>query len=242
MEDKNWEGKFKISEFEDEEIKHGKPYEITVQEKDGSKRCAVVQRSVLKTCTIYPPKGQSEKEPLAISIVFVREVDPPPEKTPVLWRLLASNPVKNLDDSEAIVVAYQLRWKIEELNKCAKTGVLLEKRQFTELDHLLPAISIIFVVAWRILYIRDIGKKKDGTPIQKVFSKEEVAYLTDKLSPEAGTYLTVENAMDYIAKEGGFLGHYDNPGWIILWRGWFKFVLLVEGYCFGKEVMKRKKK
>ena len=80
-----------------------------------------------------------------------------------------------------------------------------------------------------------------GTPIQKVFSKEKVAYLNDKLSPEAGKYLTVKNAMDYIAKEGGFLGHYDNTGWIILWRGWFKFVLLVEGHSYGKKVMRRKK-
>ncbi len=241
MGDENSEEKLKISEFEEDEIKHAEPYEITVQEKDGGKRSALVQRSVLKNCTIYPPADQSEKEPIKVCIVFVREIDPPPGKEQVNWKLLTSHPVKNSKDSEGIVSAYKARWKIEELNKCAKSGVLLEKRQFKDLDRLLPAISIIFVVAWRILYIRDIGKNKEDTSIQEVFSKEEVAYLNDKLSPEEGKYLTVTDAMGYIAKEGGFLGYYDNPGWIILWRGWFKFVLLVEGYTFGKKGKKRKK-
>jgi hypothetical protein len=231
--------KLKISELADKEEIQGTPYEIEIREKNGSKRKTFVQRSVLKDVEILPPaKSTFKEEILKVNIIFVREINPPSGKTPAFWRLLTSCPVQDIKDSKKVVNDYLLRWKIEEFNKCAKTGVLLEERQFTTLENLCPVIAMTFVVAWRILSIRDISKMKDETPIHEVFSPQEVDYLEDKLSPLKEKILTVKQAVKYIAQEGGFLELYPHPGWIILWRGWYKFVLLVEGYTFAKQFYK----
>jgi hypothetical protein len=235
--------KYKISDFEEEEILQGKPYKITVQE-NGKSRDATVQRSTLKSVELNPPDGQSNKDKLEISITIVREVDPPQNvKSPVEWRLLSSHFIKNKEDSKDIVERYCKRWKIEEMNKCAKSGVKLEERQFTKFENICPVIASIFVVAWRILYIRDLARKKDETPIEEVFDEEEVGYFNGVVLPKLkkGANVSVQDALDHIARLGGYLGGYKNPGWYVLWEGWFKFSLLSRGFTIGINYKKKSK-
>ncbi len=229
--DKNNGEKYKISEFSEEEIEHGQPYKIEVLE-NGKIRTALVQRSVLKSYELNPPFRQQKNDSIIVSIVFVREINAPKSSKPIEWKILTSHPVKNEIDSQGIVVAYTKRWKIEELNKCSKTGVKLEERQFTEPEHLWPAIAITMVVAWRILYIRDIAQKEDDTDASKVFSKEEMDYFDAAL--EQNKIITVADAIDHIARLGGFRRSYAHPGWLILWRGWFKFTLRVQGFSLAR--------
>ena len=230
--DKEYEGKYNITEFEDKEIQHGSPYQIKVLEK-GKIRIATVQRSVLKSYELHPPQNQSKKETITISIVFVKEVDPPKSVTPIKWRLLTSNNIGNSKDSEAVVTAYIKRWKIEELNKCSKTGVKLEERQFTKVEHLWPAIAIIMIISWRILYIRDLANHDEDINAATVFNEEEMDLL--KLAIPEKKNITVKDSLEYIAQLGGFLGTYERPGWIILWRGWFKFVFMVKGVAMTRK-------
>lgn len=128
--------------------------------------------------------------------MIVHETYAPPGKEPVNWKLFTMHRVNKETDSDKIVTIYKKRWKIEELNKCAKTGVLLELRQFTKIETFIPAVAMIFVVSWKKLYIRDVAKRNDDTPVEEVFNKEEVDYLNNKIIPEDEKTLTVNDALD----------------------------------------------
>lgn len=232
----------KISSLQNNEIKHGLPYSISVSNKVGRKgkvstRNANVQRSVLLNQDLDPSKTKSKNsEIVSVDIVIVREINPPSEDESVCWKLFTSHFVEKESSSESIVKIYKGRWVIEELNKCAKTGVRVEERQFTDLAHFKPFCAITFVVAWRLLSIRDISMRDEKCPAELVFDENELDYLiARKLSKGI---LTVKQALNHIATEGGFLGSYSHPGWIVLWRGWFKFSLKVEGFAFANSVNK----
>ena len=169
-----------------------------------------------------------------LDIVFVDEVNLTEPNKPVSWRLLTSHNTENSNSSEKIVDMYKGRWTIEELNKCAKTGVKLEERQFTDLNHFRPFCAISFVIGWRLLSIRDISLKNSNTPAEEAFSDNEVEYLKAKLG--TSKLITIKEGLDHIAQEGGYMGSYSSPGWIILWRGWFKFTLKVDGFVFANSL------
>lgn len=225
----------KISDLAGTEIKRGKPYEIEVFE-NGKRRKATVQRYtypeiVPHTFRKKENRTQSKLDEISVGIVIVVEDNPPPNCKKVHWFLLTSLPTNGVKLSGEIVEIYKKRWLIEELNKCAKTGVLLEDRQFTDFDHMAPAIGIIFVIAWRLLTIRNVSEKDESRPIDDFFIGEELNYLRKNLDIEE-TEHTLKNAIDYIAVLGGFLHTYPRPGWMVLWRGWIKFSLMAHGYAF----------
>ncbi len=63
----------KISVLEYKEVKHGDIYEVEVQEKDGSKRVATVQKSILEECKVFSTGNQSKEEALILNIVSTRD-------------------------------------------------------------------------------------------------------------------------------------------------------------------------
>jgi hypothetical protein len=233
-----------ISLFEnltDEEICHGNTQEIEIYS-NGKKKKVKVRRSVLKNKEVLPPQRYTAQNPVKLpsykskklSMVFVREVNPPRDSESLEWRVFTTLSVQNSKESSKIVDYYQKRWKIEELNKCAKTGVGLETRQFTKLEHLKPAISLIFVVAWRLLSIRDIADKDESVNLDLIFNEEELDYLKHKFKVPVSR-LKLKKILLSIAEEGGYIGNCSRPGWLVLWRGWFQFTMQVQGFSFAKK-------
>jgi len=49
----------------------------------------------------------------------------------------------------------------------------------------------------------------------------------------------VRGALRAVARLGGFLGRKGDgePGWLTLWRGWRRLVVLVEGYLLAEQEM-----
>lgn len=234
-------------ELKEQEMLHGRPYDLTIHEQ-GKSKTIKVQRSVLKNYTVYPPERNSSKysenyelyDPMELSMVFVRELENSENDKKMEWRIFTSLNVSNPSESEKMVEYYRCRWKCEELNKGAKTGVNLERRQFTNLEHLKPAIGMMFIVAWRILTLRDLNNYNSEALASEVMNDDEIDYLEERLKIPRSK-LKIKQALDYIAKQGGFLGSYKNPGWIVLWKGWFQFNLQVDGFSFAKKIYKIKK-
>jgi len=225
-----------LSEVEHLSAEHGAAYEVKTRI-DGDITKVKVKRSVLRNISVTPPASIISKNQkysnLNLNVVMVKEVSN--AKDPLVWRLLTREQVNNAIESEEVVVAYTVRWCIEEVNKAAKTGVRVEERQFTELDHYVSFLAMAFVIAWRMVALRTMSEVSPATPIKDAFTEDEVGYMNAQAKKLKLPMKNVNDAIMFIAKLGGFTNRYKQPGWQILWQGWMKFYERVEGYLVAKE-------
>lgn len=224
----------KLDEVEKHAKKHGESYCVKVQVDKGIQETRV-KRSVLRNIEIIPPvtvdKGYC---PVKLNVAIVKEI--PGEEIEVKWRLLTSENVDNASQSQLIVFGYSHRWKIEEVNKAAKTGVRVEDRQFTDLSHFVPFLAMAFVVAWRMVALRTVVEISPETPVKEAFSPDEVAYMKVQAKKLELKMKTVKDGLLLIARLGGFTRRYERPGWQILWQGWMKFYERVAGFILAREM------
>jgi hypothetical protein len=222
----------KLNELEASSVKHGKVYTVMTKVKHELKEVRV-QRSTLRDVEINPPISGAQGLPsIMANVVLVKAVEG--EECEIKWRLYTSEPIANADESKFIVTCYTHRWKIEEVNKGAKTGVSIEDRQFTDLDHFIPFLAVSFVVAWRIVALRTVVEVNPTVRIEEGFTEDEVAYLKAQSEERGGEMKTIKDALNLIARLGGFTGSYARPGWQILWRGWIRFYERVAGFVLAK--------
>jgi len=215
--------------------KHDNPYEIKVLI-DKKMRSVQVQREAVGGVEIIPPQNiKKDFKSLNLNVVIVRSL--PDQENIIKWRLLTSEPIDELKDSEKIVSQYSKRWTIEDVNKAAKTGACIEKRQFTDLNHFKPFLSIAFVVAWRLVALRTIAILEPDKPINESFSPEEVEYFEAESKKGKIKIKTVKDAVYFIAQLGGYIQSKSNPrpGWITLWKGYMTFNERVEGFSLALE-------
>src|SRR5882762_3222479 len=90
---------------------------------------------------------------LSLQVVEVREVNPPENEIPIVWRIITTEPVDTEEQVAAVVDAYRQRWLVEEFFKAVKTGCRYEQLQLESLRALLIALSIEVAVAWRLLLL-----------------------------------------------------------------------------------------
>ena len=210
---------------------HGSPYNVSTKKQNTI--CTVsVQRSVVNNISVIDPSTYTKASPLLLNMVVVREKDN--NEDPLEWRLWTTEDVDTIDSSEFVVTAYTHRWKIEEVNKGAKTGVRIEKRQFTDVNHLIPFLAMSFVIAWRIVALRTVAEISPDEKIEEAFEENEIEYLKSAGKEKKMKMSTVQDAISYIARLGGFLRTYERPGWQILWQGWMRFYERVEGFKLAK--------
>jgi hypothetical protein len=118
---------------------------------------------------------------LGLHVVEVREVDPPKNAPPIVWRLVTTEPVTTEKQVASIVDAYRQRWLIEEFFKALKTGCRYQQLQLESARGLLIALSIETAVAWRLLLLRWIAQHRPDADPTSVLSVEDLQVL-DALS------------------------------------------------------------
>jgi hypothetical protein len=170
------------------------------------------------------PMMKADKPALSgVWFIEVRESGTPPGRTePVLWRLLTTLPVENLEQAMEKVRWYLVRWQIEVFHRTLKTGCAVESLQLENINKLKLAVSLKMIIAWRIMALVHRARHQPQTLASAVLPSMEIVVLlavTD-LKTTAQT-LTVRQAMRAIAGLGGFLGrkHDGEPGALTLWRG-----------------------
>jgi hypothetical protein len=178
---------------------------------------------------LLPGQYHLDEPPIAIQLVYVREIDTPDGEAPVDWLLYTTEPVTTEEQLVAIVDMYRARWVIEEYFKALKTGCAIEKRQLESYRALANALAMFIPVAWRLLMLRSIARTAPDASAKIVVSEVQLRLLVHKLrltEPPA----TAEQAIGAVARLGGHLRRNGAPGWQTLGRGFEALLLMQAGW------------
>lgn len=203
-----------------------------------ARRASVVVR-FMTAQLLRPRNGLSEDLPksLAVTVVDVREEDPPVGESPVHWRLLTTHTVTDAAQAFAVADLYRRRWAIEQLFRTLKTqgfdieGLLIEDE--APLRRLVMATLIAAVSIQQLVHARD-GNTAPGPlrPITDAFEPEDQPLLEAFCAKLEGKTERQKNphpksSLAYgawvCARLGGWTGYYGKPGPIVMLDGWFQF-------------------
>lgn len=188
--------------------------------------------------------GEHGNAPLALWIVRVWEPSPPAGEDPLEWLLLTNHPVETGADALRIQNWYEWRWTVEELHKAQKTGCHIEGLQFKSTDRLEPAIAVVSVLALTLLALRDACRHPDAARrrASEIISNEYIVVLSLWREGKACPNWTIQQFMWALGRLGGHPGRKKGPppGWIVLWRGWEKLQLMVDGVRLAMRAEQRK--
>jgi len=178
-------------------------------------------------------RGEHSRENLTTWVVCVREVDPPAGADALEWILLTNVEARDFARACARVDWYACRPIVEEFHKAQKTGCGIELVQFTTGPALRASIAMVSVVATQLPRLRDLSRADDaaGRPATEVVDERYVEAVSRWRFGAARADMSVRDFFMALAKLGGHLNrkHDGPPGWLVLWRGWTKMQLLVEG-------------
>lgn len=170
------------------------------------------------------PYDQSE---LTLNAVHVFEPSPPPGEEAIEWMLFTSERVETLADATDVVDHYRARWTIEEYFKALKSGCAVEKRQLTSLDGLTNALALFVPIAWHLLLLRHLGRSSPTHDANAVFDAEQLLLLHALLEQRRFAFPerpSIRDALLAIAALGGHIRNNGEPGWLVLGRGFTRFV------------------
>jgi Transposase DNA-binding len=193
---------------------------------------------------VLPPRqkrGKFRNQPLVVWALRVWEENPPPAAEAVDWYLLTNVPVTGLADAWERVDWYTCRWVVEEYHKAQKTGCGIELPQFTTVAALQPMIALLSVVALTLLQLRDWSRRPElQEEAATAVVAEEYVQVLSGWRYRCARPLTVREFMLALARLGGHQNRRQDhvPGWLVLWRGWTKLQLLVEGARAAKHASK----
>jgi hypothetical protein len=186
--------------------------------------------------TIVPPRqrrGQERGVPLAVWVVRVAEVEPPPGVEPLEWALLTNVAVPTEAAAWERADWYGCRVVVEEYHKCQKTGCDIERMQFEYADRLQPAIGLVSVVALTLLQLRDWARQPEykSQPAAAWVPRLWVRLLAQWRYGRARAELTVEEFVRALGRLGGHQNRPSDglPGWQTLWRGWMQLQAMAQG-------------
>jgi hypothetical protein len=172
-----------------------------------------------------------------LTLVDVREVDPPPGAEVVHWRLLTTLSVEGIADAFAIVDLYRRRWAIEQVFRTLKTkGFDIENLELAN-DAARARLAMASVVA--AVTIQQMVHARDGTagpsplrPLTDAFEATDLPLLrafTTELEGKTARQKNPhpEGSLAYAAwvcaRLGGWTGYYGKPGPIVMLNGWLRF-------------------
>ena len=166
---------------------------------------------------------------IKVNVVHVREVNCPPDCTPVDWKLMTMEPIDTVEQILKVVDAYRKRWRIEEFFKALKSCCKVEEVQLESLDGILNALALYVPVACLLLRVRQAAREPFSRPATEVLSALQIELLEVhddvRLPPNADA----KTAYLGIARLGGHLKRNGPPGFIILARGLLQLLTLEQG-------------
>lgn len=183
---------------------------------------------------VHPPDTSHNTEVLSLSVVYVKELYPPAGEEPLEWLLLSTLAVPTFESAVEKVAWYKNRWAIEVFHKIMKSGLNVEACRLDEADRLIRFLTLMTVIAWRMLWMTYIQRTSPDAPATTVLSETELKvlyYVTHKKKlPQK--IPSLRDAIHWIARKGGFLDRKGDgePGMITLWRGWNRLIDMVQGF------------
>ena len=203
----------------------------TIELQIGRRNGEVPRTATLDICyrevEIQPPKNRPKSEnlqPIRLFALLAHEVSPPKGVKPVKWLLLTTLPVTTLEEALLYLKWYSWRWLIERYHYVLKSGCAIEKLQLRTAERLARAFAVYSIIAWRLLWLTYEVRVEPNQPCTVILENYEwhASYcFTNKVNTPLQTPPTLEQAVRWIAKLGGFLNrkHDGYPGVKVLWRG-----------------------
>ena len=211
-------------------------FTITLRARPGvAARTAKVDLRAVATALAPPRDLRKTYAPQAVGLVDVREIDPPEGVDPLHWVLLTSWPCDTYAQARRVVGAYACRWLIEEYHKALKTGTHIEDSQLSTEGRIEALLAIHSVVAADILRLKLLATTLPDEPVAPGLLAPEALTVLDIQFGRPASGWTYASTMRAIARMGGYLGrkHDGPPGWLSICRGWFRLMLMTDGYILA---------
>lgn len=201
-------------------------------------RCLQLKRSQ------DPPKGTSREEwkkapqSIAVNVVHAKEVNAPEGAKEVEWYLLTSEPIRTEADCLRVIEIYDTRWLIEELFKSLKTGCGYEKRQEESATSLLQMLALSWAQAWWLLRLRFLNEHTPEAGTSHILEDWEEKLLKAATPKYKWSRKTkVSDVLGALAYLGGHYTSKKPPGWVILGRGYQKFLGMCEAVSLYRNLV-----
>ena len=181
-------------------------------------------------------RENAPQEPLRMWCVQIKETHPPAKADALHWVLITSEPVLSPEVALGIVEDYKKRWGVEEYHKALKTGCHVQERYYQTAARLERVTGLNAILALRLLQMRELAREQPDLPAEKVAPQEWVETLA-RIRKKPATGMTIHQFVRYLAGLGGHLGRKRDgqPGWITLWRGVEKLLLILRGTQLARE-------
>jgi len=196
------------------------------------KRTARLEVRAARVMLRGPWRPGEKLAPRELNVVEAREVGAPPGVEAVHWVLLTSWPAGDFAAARRVARTYTRRWLIEEYHKALKTGAGVEESQLMSVHNLRALIGVLAVVAVRLLNLKLLATAHPEAPLEAdELGPEALTLLARAVGPPQGGW-THATALVAVARLGGFLARKGDgaPGWISIWRGWHRLMLMLEGF------------
>jgi hypothetical protein len=178
---------------------------------------------------------------VAVTLVDLREVDPPAGAAALHWRLLTTHAVTSAAEAWAVAELYRRRWAIEQLFRTLKTeGFDLEDVSIeapAPRNRLVTAVLIAAVCIQQLVHARD-GGPGPLRPASDAFAPEDLPLLEACCADLEGKTQRQKNphpkgslayAAWVCARLGGWTGYYGKPGPVDMLEGWLEFQAIKRG-------------
>lgn len=181
-------------------------------------------------------REHAPKEPLRMWVLELIEPHHPAKTEALHWVLVTSESVTSSEQALMIVEYYKQRWGVEEYHKALKTGCHAEQRYYQTAARLEHVTGIHAILAMRLLQIRTLATQQPDLPAAQVVPAEWVETLA-QVRRQPALDMTIHQFVRHLGSLGGHLGRKrdGDPGWITLWRGLEKLLLILRGSRLGKE-------
>jgi Transposase DDE domain/Transposase DNA-binding/Transposase Tn5 dimerisation domain len=183
-----------------------------------------------------PYRAGGKLEDLTIHGVEVKEIGAPQDQDPVHWMLLTDLPMATAYEVWKVVAIYRRRWLIEELHKALKTGVGVERSQLTDVRKLMALTGILSIVCVMLLDMKLLARAEGDVPLAARQVDTVKLEILEKKTGKPAAGWTARSFLIAIAQLGGFLARKGDgpPGWLTIWRGWQRLLLLAEGFDLAR--------
>ena len=189
--------------------------------------------------------GQGKHAPggVRLTLVDVREVDPPAGVEPLHWRLLTTLPTGDAAEAFAIVDLYRRRWAIEQLFRTLKTAgfdiAAVEIADDAARRRLVMAALVAAVTVQQLVHARDGTQgpsplrpltdafEASDLPLLKAFTAKLEGKTQRQKNPHPEGSLA--HASWVCARLGGWTGYYGKPGPAVMLSGWLHFQAAKDG-------------
>ncbi|HBY93696.1 MAG TPA: IS4 family transposase [Chloroflexi bacterium] len=164
-------------------------------------------------------------EPRTVWAIWRHERAPPPDSTPVEWRLLTTIPIATWQETVDRITWDWVGPSIAGFHRVLKSGGTVEACRLESADRLPRYLTLMTVIAWRLFWLMPIHRQTPDAPCTTRLADHEwkaLAATIHRTDTLPDTIPPVGQAVHWIACLGGFPGRQRDgePGITVIWRAW----------------------